>query len=103
MHRPGYHNALTDSSTGVATAAFRKASNGAKFLHRVRDEIGIKIFIISQEQEATMGFLTACATSSSELMAQEIVSWDSGGGSFQLAGQWENSLQTWLRSNEPET
>ena len=47
--------------TAVATEVFRKAPNGAAFLQRVRAELGLEIALVSQEEEAQIGFLTAVA------------------------------------------
>ena len=47
--------------TAVATEVFRKAPNGAAFLQRVRAELGLEIALVSQEEEAQIGFRTAVA------------------------------------------
>ena len=44
---------------GVCTAAFRKACNGPSFIREASAKYGIKLRIITQEQEAKIGFLTA--------------------------------------------
>ena len=81
---------------GVATAVFREALNGADFLHQIRQELGIHIFIASQVFEGQIGYKTANAASvstskshrqrtPSKTRQREVLSWDSGGGSFQIA------------------
>ena len=69
--------------TAVATEVFRKAPNGAAFLQRVRAELGLEIALISQEEEAQIGFLTAVAVGRRGRAAT--LAWDSGGGSFQFS------------------
>jgi len=77
--------------TGVATAVFRKAKNGEKYLQNVSAEFGIKIVLVTQQMEGELGYLTACAhtvpSPASTIPHTKIVSWDSGGGSFQLTSQ----------------
>ena len=67
---------------GVATAAFRKAKNGQDFLNEVEKKLGIKAKIITQEQEALIGFHGAAKMTM--LPKAQIVLWDIGGGSQQI-------------------
>ncbi|MNL06893.1 Exopolyphosphatase [compost metagenome] len=67
---------------GVATAAFRKAKNSQEFLNEVEKKLGIKAKIISQEQEALIGFRGA--EKMTLLPKAQIVLWDIGGGSQQI-------------------
>ena len=69
--------------TAIATEVFRKAPNGAAFLARVRDEIGVSVSLVSQDEEAMLGFRTAVALSGRP--AAETIAYDSGGGSFQIS------------------
>lgn len=71
---------------GVATAVFRKAKNGEAFLSTLQRETGVRLQVVSQQEEARLGFQTAvaeveCTTSE---VPHEMVVWDSGGGSFQI-------------------
>ncbi len=68
---------------GIGTQVFRTASNGANFFHNLGDSFDLRI--ISQEEEGRLGFQTACALTRQGIESESIVSWDSGGGSFQLA------------------
>lgn len=80
---------------GIATAAFREASNGAAFLLQLREE-GLPIRILSQKREALLGFLTAnhlCP----EIPAYDIVSWDCGGGSFQITTEVSPEWDSWMK------
>jgi exopolyphosphatase/guanosine-5'-triphosphate,3'-diphosphate pyrophosphatase len=67
---------------GVATAAFRKAKNSQDFLNEVDKKLGIHVKIISQEQEALIGFKGA--EKMTMLPKAQIVLWDIGGGSQQI-------------------
>jgi exopolyphosphatase / guanosine-5'-triphosphate,3'-diphosphate pyrophosphatase len=68
--------------TGLATAAYRQAVNGHKLIDRYVNELGIPVQIISQLEEGKLGFLSVVAES--KLNPAEVVSWDIGGGSFQI-------------------
>ena len=81
---------------GVATAVFREAKNGPEFLDKVRAELGINIFVASQLFEGRLGYRTALIASNStkekhrqrtptKRKQRQVLSWDSGGGSFQIA------------------
>lgn len=67
----------------VSTQVFRIAANGPEFLQRVQSELGLAINLITQDQEAFLGFLTGF-TLSRVASASDIVVYDSGGASFQL-------------------
>ena len=64
----------------VATSAFRTAQNGSEFAQFITKVLGIRLSIISQEQEGILGFLAAAQKENKE----KIVVWDIGGGSMQL-------------------
>jgi exopolyphosphatase/guanosine-5'-triphosphate,3'-diphosphate pyrophosphatase len=74
---------------GIATAVFREASNGSQFIETVKRELGIPFSVISQDEEAQIGFVTACAAVP-DIAVSNVLSWDSGGASFQIAGFDEN-------------
>tara|TARA_B100000513_G_scaffold192098_1_gene118070 strand:- start:61 stop:531 length:471 start_codon:yes stop_codon:yes gene_type:complete len=42
-------------SAGIATEVFRKASNGAEYLRKIKDRLGIDVRLIAQEDEARLG------------------------------------------------
>lgn len=69
--------------SGVATAVFRESINGRAFIDRISKDLGVDLRVISQEEEGNIGFLTAVACSGKE--REEIISWDSGGASFQIS------------------
>lgn len=81
---------------GIATAAFRKASNGAAFLLQLRDE-GLPLRIVPQNREAFLGFLTAnylCP----HVAVHDMISWDCGGGSFQVTAEVPPAWESWMKS-----
>ncbi len=64
----------------AATSAIRDASNQRVFLDRVRDETGLRVDVLSREQEAYHGYLAA--VNSTTLSDGAVL--DLGGGSLQL-------------------
>lgn len=66
----------------VATAAFRQAANAKEFASEVKKETGVKIRIISQDEEGILAFKGALAVSM--LKPENVIVWDIGGGSMQL-------------------
>lgn len=68
--------------SGAATSAFRTAKNGAQFAQFITQVLGIKVAVISQEDEARLGFLAAVQGERTDI--QDIVVWDLGGGSMQM-------------------
>ncbi len=67
----------------VATSAVREASNGSAFIARVKDATGMRIRVLSGQQEARLSFRSALAHF--ELGAGRAVVMDIGGGSLELA------------------
>lgn len=66
----------------VATESFRLAKNGMALVERIKIEAGLNITVISQEEEGILGFVSA--TNEANVNPQKVVSWDFGGGSFQI-------------------
>lgn len=64
----------------VATAAVRNASNGDAFLHRIFDETGITMNVITGEREAYLGYLGVINT----ISLSDFVIFDLGGASVEL-------------------
>jgi exopolyphosphatase/guanosine-5'-triphosphate,3'-diphosphate pyrophosphatase len=85
----------------VATAAFREADNIGETLMRIEDECGIKIEIITGEEEARLTYLAA--TANFELSGRKAVVVDIGGGSTEYTviknGRLEKSLSLPLGCN----
>ena len=67
----------------VATSAVRDASNGPEFLRRVKIVTGLTVKLLSGEEEARLGFLSAIAHF--DLAVGRTVVMDIGGGSLELA------------------
>lgn len=71
--------------TGVATAVFRSASNGQQVIDRFNQQAHVSLKIISQQQEAELGFLSAkAALHEKNLNDEDLLVWDIGGGSMQM-------------------
>lgn len=79
-----------DQWFGVGTSVFRTASNGQEVLDRVKAETGVTIYLASQVEEGEIGFQSAVAASG--LDANQVIAWDSGGGSFQITTLDEDQL-----------
>jgi exopolyphosphatase / guanosine-5'-triphosphate,3'-diphosphate pyrophosphatase len=74
------HGLGPDDVHAVATSAIRDASNGEEFLAAAREATGLKIEVISDEDEARFGYVAAINTSTlTDGIVLEI-----GGGSIQL-------------------
>lgn len=71
-----------NNRVGVATAAFRESKNAAQFLKSIAQDLGLRISIVSQEEEAQIGFYSALTEISKP--TEPILVWDIGGGSMQL-------------------
>ena len=67
----------------VATSAVRDASNGRDFLTQIKHATGLSVRILSGEEEARLGFLSA--TAHFDLAVGRSVVMDIGGGSLELA------------------
>ena len=72
-----------DVTVAVATEAFRQASNGHQFASALKAHFNMPVFLVSAQREAQCGFQTAAAVTG--LPTTELISWDCGAGSFQLA------------------
>ena len=69
----------------VATEALRLAINSDEVVKRIQEETGLSITVISQEEEGILGF--ASAVHEAGVDPELAVSWDFGGGSFQLTAK----------------
>jgi exopolyphosphatase/guanosine-5'-triphosphate,3'-diphosphate pyrophosphatase len=67
---------------GVATAAFRQADNTPDFLAELKEKTGINIKLISQDDEAVLGYKAALAHSKNP--PGNMIVWDIGGNSMQM-------------------
>jgi exopolyphosphatase/guanosine-5'-triphosphate,3'-diphosphate pyrophosphatase len=67
---------------GIATAAFRQAKNTESFVKLIREKLGISLRVISQSDEALLGF--QAARERVKVRSSDLVVWDIGGGSQQM-------------------
>lgn len=68
---------------GVATEAFRKSQNGQTLIIDLAQKFGFSLKVITQEEEARLGFLSA-SSKFPEIRSTPSVVWDIGGGSMQM-------------------
>ncbi len=66
----------------VATEACRAAANGAAFIARVADELGLDLDVVDRETEATLA-ASGCAALA-DRQAESVLLFDIGGGSSEL-------------------
>jgi exopolyphosphatase/guanosine-5'-triphosphate,3'-diphosphate pyrophosphatase len=77
-----------------ATDAFRVANNGQAVLTQLSEELGIATFLLSQDEEAVLGY---DALRAEGLLAgkEDALIWENGGGSTQISRKWEGELQSY--------
>ncbi|HEY0362551.1 MAG TPA: Ppx/GppA phosphatase family protein [Solirubrobacteraceae bacterium] len=83
-----------DAVLAVATSAIRDASNSAQFLERAQAASGLRVRVLSGEEEARYGFLAAVNSTT----LSDGVMLDIGGGSMQLVhvvGRHSRELDSW--------
>lgn len=73
-----------ESVNAVATSAFRKAKNGEASAQRIGKVSGIKIRVISQDEEAELGIRSALLKARLGNDPSPVGVWDIGGGSMQM-------------------
>lgn len=83
------HGVSNNQIRGVATAAFREAKNTGLFIEQVSKDLGVKIEVISQGEEAELGMRSV--RTQIENAKEEIFVWDIGGGSMQMTFQNPNT------------
>lgn len=66
----------------IATESLRLAKNGDALAQQIEKETGIPVTIVSQEEEGILGFISA--VNEATVDPDEAISWDFGGGSFQI-------------------
>ncbi|MBA3958124.1 MAG: hypothetical protein H0X51_07015 [Parachlamydiaceae bacterium] len=74
FHPEAYH--------AIATEALRLAKNADTLVERIKNETGMSVTIVSQEEEGILGFISA--VNEVDVDPEKVVSWDFGGGSFQI-------------------
>ena len=78
------------SLSAVATSVFRRASNGQAAADRLSSRLGFPIRVISQEEEAEIGYFSAMAALPQSESSQPLIVWDIGGGSMQMISMGES-------------
>lgn len=74
-------NLGADRVRTIATAAVRMACNGSAFVDRIREEVGIDVEVVSEEEEGRLVFLSAAANFALSGRSAVI---DIGGGSVEV-------------------
>jgi len=74
-------NLGVDDVHAIATEAVRRASNGAEFIRRLRDEVGLDVKLVSPREEGRLVWLSAAALAK-DMPASVVV--DIGGGSVEV-------------------
>lgn len=69
----------------VATAAFREAANGEAVCAEIQRRLGLAVQIVTQTEEAQLGFLSAVEAAGPDADPRSVVVFDMGSGSFQVA------------------
>jgi exopolyphosphatase/guanosine-5'-triphosphate,3'-diphosphate pyrophosphatase len=70
--------------SAVATAVFRNAKNGRDVILAMGKKLGLSIQVISQADEAELGFWSVLAFKGWSPKDTSVVVWDIGGGSMQM-------------------
>ncbi len=77
-------------SYGVATSVFRKSKNGKDVIKGFAKKLKIRLEVIDQEEEATLGYLSVMSLMDEKTLGpKNMVVWDIGGGSMQMFSQDE--------------
>lgn len=66
----------------VATEGLRLAKNGPQLAEKIKLETGVPVTILTQQEEGILGFTSA--VNEADIDPERAVSWDFGGGSFQI-------------------
>jgi len=77
--------------SAVATSVFRTAKNGLEVLKKMEDATGVRVRLLSQNEEGEIGFASAIAAS--QEAKESIIVWDSGSGSFQLTTYMNDNIE----------
>lgn len=75
---------------GVATSVFRKSKNGVDVIKGYARKFKVQLEVISQEEEALIGYLSVMSLMDEKTKDKKIVVWDIGGGSMQMFSMDKN-------------
>eukprot|EP00435_Cladocopium_sp_Y103_P031092 s701_g7.t2 len=87
------HGVPPAARCAIATEVFRQAGNGAAYLEKVLKEVSLPVQVLSQQQEAEIGYSTAVALAD---VPDSVICWDSGGASFQITMKDGDGLQAYM-------
>jgi exopolyphosphatase/guanosine-5'-triphosphate,3'-diphosphate pyrophosphatase len=87
-------NLAVDEVVVVGTSALRDAANREAFIHRLEQECGWKLRVLSGEEEARYSFAAVCC--GLDLQGQEALAVDVGGGSTELIRGKDGALTAWV-------
>jgi exopolyphosphatase/guanosine-5'-triphosphate,3'-diphosphate pyrophosphatase len=76
----------------VATSALREASNQAEFLHKLKQETGLDIRILSGQEEAYYGYLGVV----NSMSVSDAFTVDIGGGSTEITQMQDRQFTNWV-------
>ncbi len=77
-------------TAGVATSVFRKSKNGVDIIKGYARKFKVQLEVISQEEEALIGYLSVMSLMDEKTKDKKIVVWDIGGGSMQMFSMDKN-------------
>jgi len=79
--------------SAIATSAFRTAKNGARAAVELSKRTKIPVTVLSQDEEAEVGALSARARGGIPANDTTSIVWDIGGGSMQMWARTESGVQ----------
>ena len=82
---------------GIATSAFRKATNSAEVLKKFSDTTGVAMTIIPQKDEALYGYIAGLSCAKNPKLATV---WDIGTGSQQITSSEKTSIMLEDKASE---
>ena len=74
----------------IATEGMRLAKNGPLLAERIKRETGVEVTILTQQEKGILGFTSAI--NEAEVDPEKAISWDLGGGSFQITTQCQGQF-----------
>lgn len=86
--------------TGIGKAIFRKAKNSDAFLEKIKEETGIEIVKVSENEEGDLNWETAVILS--QLPEESVVSFDSAEASFRITTKVDGAFETIKGDISPE-
>jgi exopolyphosphatase/guanosine-5'-triphosphate,3'-diphosphate pyrophosphatase len=78
---------------GIGSSVFRTAKNGQQVLNRLKTDEDVTIRLVSHAEEGEIGFNSAVAASKRN--PEQVISWDSGTGSFQISTLIEGKIEVY--------